>query len=143
MTALHDHERSQTAPHRGLLMTDEESITKICGGRWSRYARAGQITQRLKDLLLHVKTHRMPNLLIVGQTNKGNTALLTRFLAQRRRFYQAILGEGVYTVPVIEDGGNFVIRGRPASVGRRIKIARDRRGSARAGGSKAAATACP
>jgi hypothetical protein len=65
-------------------MTDEERIAKIRGGRWIRYARAEQITQRLEDLLIHVKTHRMPNLLIVGETNNGKTALLTRFLAQHR-----------------------------------------------------------
>lgn len=63
-------------------MTRDERIAKIRGGRWIRYARAEQITQQLGELLRHPKTHRMPNLLIVGETNNGKTALIRRFMQQ-------------------------------------------------------------
>lgn len=65
-------------------MTDDERIAKIRGGRWIRYARAEKIARKLDELLLLPKSHRMPNLLIVGETNNGKTALLTRFLGQHR-----------------------------------------------------------
>src|SRR2546423_13841245 len=63
-------------------MTREERIAKIHGGRWIRYARAEQIAEKLDELLLLPKTHRMPNLLIVGETNNGKTALVRRFVHQ-------------------------------------------------------------
>jgi Cdc6-like AAA superfamily ATPase len=100
-------------------MTQDERIAKIRGGRWIRYARAEYINGRLDDLLQRPKSHRMPNLLIVGDTDNGKTALVNRFLAQHqpqaasdgttpcipiisvqapplpdeRRFYQAILSK--------------------------------------------------
>jgi hypothetical protein len=56
-------------------MTDEERIAKIRGGRWIRYARAEEITRQLEQLLVHVKTHRMPNLLIVwGNQQRQDSA---------------------------------------------------------------------
>jgi hypothetical protein len=100
-------------------MTQDERIAKIRGARWIRYARAEAINGRLEDLLQRPKSHRMPNLLLVGDTNNGKTALVNRFLAQHqpraasdgttscipivsvqapplpdeRRFYQAILSK--------------------------------------------------
>lgn len=63
-------------------MTREERIAKIRGGRWIRYARAEQIAAKLDELLRLPKTHRMPNLLVVGETNNGKTALVRRFVQQ-------------------------------------------------------------
>jgi hypothetical protein len=65
-------------------MTLDERIAKIRGGRWIRYARAEEITARLDHLLQLPTNHRMPNLLIVGETNNGKTALVNHFLAQHR-----------------------------------------------------------
>jgi hypothetical protein len=65
-------------------MTREERIAKIRGGCWIRYSRAEEITARLDHLLQLPTTHRMPNLLIVGETNNGKTALVNHFLAQHR-----------------------------------------------------------
>jgi len=98
-------------------MMQDERVAKIRGGHWIRYTRAEQIDTRLDELLAIPKTHRMPNLLIVGETNNGKTALVTRFvrhhppelgdrgtpssvpviaiqappIPDERRFYQAIL----------------------------------------------------
>jgi hypothetical protein len=48
--------------------------------RWIGYTRAKQLLDKLDDLLSHPKTHRMPNLLIVGDTNAGKTMLAHRFV---------------------------------------------------------------
>jgi len=48
--------------------------------RWIGYTRAKQLLAKLDDLLTHPKTHRMPNLLIVGDTNAGKTMLANRFV---------------------------------------------------------------
>jgi hypothetical protein len=98
-------------------MTPAERIAKIRSNRWIRYTRAQTITAQLDALLTHPPTHRMPNLLIVGETNNGKTALIKQFLQRHppkpgtlhadsaipviavqappvpdeRRFYQAIL----------------------------------------------------
>jgi hypothetical protein len=98
-------------------MTRDERITKLRKSRWIRYPRAEQILAHLDELLKHPKTHRMPNLLVFGETNNGKTALIQRFVQQHlpklgddralsripvvviqappvpeeRRFYQAIL----------------------------------------------------
>ena len=100
-------------------MTRDERITKLRKGRWIRYPRAEQILAQLDELLKHPKTHRMPNLLVFGETNNGKTALIQRFVQQHlpklgddrtlsripvvviqappvpeeRRFYQAILSQ--------------------------------------------------
>jgi hypothetical protein len=63
-------------------MTRDERIAKIRGSRWIRYARAEQIAANLDKLLRLPKMHRMPNLLIVGETNNGKTALTRRFVQQ-------------------------------------------------------------
>jgi hypothetical protein len=65
-------------------MTRDERIAKIRGDRWIRYARAEKITARLDQLLQLPTTHRMPNLLIIGETNNGKTALINYFPAQHR-----------------------------------------------------------
>ena len=96
-------------------MTRDERMAKIRGTRWIRYAE--QIGAKLDELLRLPKTHRMPNLLIVAETNNGKTALISHFVHQHpaqlsaprtisripvmavqappvpdeRRFYQAIL----------------------------------------------------
>jgi type II secretory pathway predicted ATPase ExeA len=64
-----------------------ERIAKIRGNRWIRYSRAEQITKQLEELLLLPKTHRMPNLLVAGQTNNGKTALVMRFVQQHHAHF--------------------------------------------------------
>ena len=58
---------------------DGERIAYIRSPRWIGYPRAQEITAQLESLLTHPKSHRMPNLLIVGDTNNGKTMLVQRF----------------------------------------------------------------
>src|SRR5450755_1190359 len=80
-------------------MTREERIARIRGGRWIRYPLADRIAAKLEELLLLPKTHRMPNLLIVGETNNGKTAMLSRFVRQHPP--QEGSGEVASCIPVI------------------------------------------
>ena len=81
-------------------MTREERIAKIRGGRWIRYPLADRIGAKLEELLLLPKTHRMPNLLIVGETNNGKTAMLSRFVRQHPP-QESDGGEVASGIPVI------------------------------------------
>ena len=62
-----------------LSLSDEVRIERIRSPRWIGYPKAKQILAKLEDLLNHPKSHRMPNLLVVGDTNNGKTMLLQRF----------------------------------------------------------------
>jgi type II secretory pathway predicted ATPase ExeA len=74
-------------------------IARIRTPRWIGYTRAQVLLAKLDDLLTHPKTHRMPNLLIVGDTNAGKTMLAHRFV-QRHRADDNPDGDAV-SVPVL------------------------------------------
>ena len=65
-----------------LELSTEERIEKIRSERWIGYPRAKSILARLEDLLVYPRCLRMPNLLIVGDTNNGKTMLVQRFNRQ-------------------------------------------------------------
>ena len=58
---------------------DSDRIIQIENNKWIGYPRAKKILDKLEDLLNHPKTLRMPNLLIVGDTNNGKTILVNKF----------------------------------------------------------------
>lgn len=62
-----------------LDCSGEERIEFVWKERWVPYPRAERILARMEDLLRRPRTDRMPNLLVVGDTNNGKTALLRRF----------------------------------------------------------------
>ncbi len=62
-----------------LELSDAERISRVRRTRWIGYTKAQQILDKLNELLTHPKTHRMPNLLIVGDTNNGKTMLVQKF----------------------------------------------------------------
>lgn len=62
-----------------LDLPKPERIERIRTPRWIGYPRAKQILAKLDDLMAFPKSHRMPNLLIVGDTNNGKTMLAQRF----------------------------------------------------------------
>jgi len=67
--------------------------------RWIRYARAEQIGAKLDELLTLPKMHRMSNLLIVGETNNGKTALVKHFV--HRHPPQLTAPRTISRIPVI------------------------------------------
>lgn len=62
-----------------LDRSDPERIAYIRSPRWIGYPRAQETIDRLENLLTHPRSHRMPNLLIIGDTNNGKTMLVQRF----------------------------------------------------------------
>jgi hypothetical protein len=65
-----------------LELSDEERIFKLHGERWIRYDRAKEVIDKLDKLIIYPKKQRMPNLLIVGDTNNGKTMIVNRFKEQ-------------------------------------------------------------
>lgn len=59
--------------------TNDERITFVRSDRWIPYTRAAELIRRLEDLLVHPRTHRMPNMLLVGDTNNGKSVVVQRF----------------------------------------------------------------
>lgn len=61
----------------------DERIPRIAaalhGGGWVRYPRAEAILAKLEDLYALPRYHRMPHMLIVGDTNNGKTMIAKRF----------------------------------------------------------------
>jgi ATP-dependent Clp protease ATP-binding subunit ClpA len=65
-----------------LKLTDEERIFKIQSEKWIGYDGAKEIIEKLNRLVTYPKKRRMPNLLIVGDTNNGKTMIVNRFKEQ-------------------------------------------------------------
>ncbi len=82
-----------------LELGNDERIERIRSPRWIGYPRAKEILAKLEDLLVYPKTHRMPNLLIVGDTNNGKTMLVERF-SQLHPSYDAP-GDDAIVAPVM------------------------------------------
>jgi type II secretory pathway predicted ATPase ExeA len=93
--AAHLSENAQAA----LELSVAERLDRIRRPRWIGYTRAKTLLDKLDDLLTHPKTHRMPNLLIVGDTNAGKTMLANRFV-QLHPADKTLGGEAVL-VPVL------------------------------------------
>lgn len=62
-----------------LDLSNAERIEKIRSPRWIGYPRAKVVLSKLEDLLVYPRSHRMPNMLVVGDTNNGKTMLVQRF----------------------------------------------------------------
>ncbi len=67
------------AVRTALELSDEERIKRVRSPRWIGYPTAKRILDRLEDLLTYPRTHRMPGLLLVGETNNGKTMIINRF----------------------------------------------------------------
>lgn len=76
---------TEPAPHlektvaSWLELPKDERLQRIRLPRWIGYPRAKAVMARLEDLLIWPRSHRMPNALIVGDTNNGKTMLIQRF----------------------------------------------------------------
>lgn len=82
-----------------LTLSDAERIRYILGEKWIGYPRAQAILDKLEDLLEYPDQPRMPNMLIVGETNNGKTMLIEHF-HQRHLAYERPDRSGV-DVPVL------------------------------------------
>jgi len=67
---------------RVMALSDQERIAFIDQPRWISYKRAQNLLDILLDLLNKPIRHRMPNLLIAGDSNNGKTTIVRRFIDQ-------------------------------------------------------------
>lgn len=74
------HLNEQAAQYLELPLA--ERIERIRAPRWIGYSRAQNILAKLEDLYSHPPSHRMPNMLLVGDTNNGKTMLIRRFCSR-------------------------------------------------------------
>jgi Bacterial TniB protein len=62
-----------------LELSDRDRIQHIKKARWIGYGRAKEVLEKLEDLLIHPEQPRMPNMLLIGETNNGKTMLVSKF----------------------------------------------------------------
>ena len=68
------------------VATDEQRIKHLKEFRWIGYSDAIKILKKMDDLLDYPKSSRMPNLLLVGDSNNGKTVLLNQFHKRHQAF---------------------------------------------------------
>ena len=71
-----------------LSLSDEERITFIRESRWIGYSQAREILQPLEEMLNYPKKPRMPNILLVGESNNGKTTLIHHFYKKHGETYE-------------------------------------------------------
>ena len=81
-----------------LLLSDERRIARIDRDRWIGYGRARQAVEELERILRSERRQRPDNLLIVGASNNGKTAIARRFMT--RMVPPEIAAAGASTIPV-------------------------------------------
>jgi DNA polymerase III delta prime subunit len=84
-----------------LKLSDEKRIESILSFKWLPYSFAMDTLGIMKDLRDYPKSDRMPNLLLVGDTNNGKTAILKRFAQQDGNKPFAKEDTGTLTYPVL------------------------------------------
>lgn len=67
---------------RELLLSDDQRIARIDRDRWIGYGRALEVIHELERILRSERRQRPDNLLIVGASNNGKTAIARRFMAR-------------------------------------------------------------
>ncbi|NOW94767.1 TniB family NTP-binding protein [Mucilaginibacter sp. SG564] len=82
-----------------LALKESERIQKIKADVWIGYSRAKDILDKLDELYNHPKTLRMPNLLLMGETNNGKTVLVNRFFNKHLPFIRD--EDNVFIAPVV------------------------------------------
>lgn len=81
MTIHSDHyEKLTPRAQEALALSDKERIANTQKKVWINYPRAQMILNEMEYLFTHEKDERMPNLVIVGDTNNGKTTILNKFM---------------------------------------------------------------
>lgn len=68
-----------TLPVITLSAEDEARIDAMKANTWIGYDRAVEVRRLMDSLLRHPRTHRMPNMALIADTNNGKTMLLKNF----------------------------------------------------------------
>lgn len=100
MTTTTTHLGPRTLPLLNLSPLERQKA--ILANKWITYTKAKQVTQKMTDLLHYPSSHRMPNLLLVGDTNNGKTALLRQFVVQHKPYTRAEDGHLIWPVLYVQ-----------------------------------------
>src|SRR5258708_39963890 len=82
MTSAGDTGHLDEAVRPSLQLPDERRIATIDRDRWIGYGRAKDAISELERILRSERRQRPDNLLIVGASNNGKTAIARRFTAR-------------------------------------------------------------
>jgi hypothetical protein len=86
-----------------LELPIEERIKYVRMDRWVGYDKAKEALDKLEDLLTYPRTDRMPNLLLVSDTNNGKTTIVNRFQRKLHPPYDNPDGDGIiYPVMIVQ-----------------------------------------
>lgn len=82
-----------------IKASDSERINLLRKNKWIGYSKAIEILKKFDELKEYPRSHRMPNLLLVGESNNGKTALLQRYLMKNQASIDPDTSEAI--VPVL------------------------------------------
>lgn len=82
--------------------SDEERIHSIKKAKWIGYSQANNIINRFNELLNYPVNHRMPNILLVGDSNNGKTALLNKFIKSNQSYVEEETGKLIIPTLLIQ-----------------------------------------
>ena len=79
-------------------MSNEERIKFIDTPRWFGYDKANRVIENMQGLMNMVQQHRMPNLLIIGDSNNGKTTIIKQFV---KRFGDSYIDDDLNLVVLL------------------------------------------
>jgi hypothetical protein len=82
-----------------LTLSDLERQRKLKASKWIPYPKAQEIIREMTELMHHPTTHRMPNILLVGDTSSGKSSILLRFIKDYKPYHRP--EDGQYIRPVV------------------------------------------
>lgn len=82
--------------------SDKERILSVKKFKWIGYTNAINIHKKLEDLRDYPKTLRMPNLLLIGDSNNGKTVLLNKFAENNNSFVDENTQELILPVLMVQ-----------------------------------------
>jgi len=81
--------------------SNEDRINYIQSEFWISYPRSMDIIKKFHDLKNHPKVNRMPNYLLVGETNNGKTAILNKFIEENNQDFVIDEGFSLIKSPIV------------------------------------------
>lgn len=96
---MSDYKHLSEAAQEVMKLSNKERIQHILKDRWVGYDRANEILTKLEDLVAHPKVERMPNMLIIGDSNNGKTRLINYFWSKNPA-HDNLAGQSI-RVPVL------------------------------------------
>lgn len=82
--------------------TEHERITSCRFPKWIGYSQATKIINRMDELLIYPKSTRMTNILLVGESNNGKTAILNKFNQKHEASYDEKTGNVINPVIMVQ-----------------------------------------